>query len=191
MIWLATGTVLLAATAAVMASALVEVYRQLAEIRVALRLDDLPMPLALGRGELTASAIGLPHELAIAPEAIAVFLTTTCATCLMVAEMFRGGSPGTVWFVVPQSDSDLATALEASSDRIVLDPDGAIAERAGLNVAPSVLTIRYGDVVRAQAVSSPRQVMSLVPAVTPRGSPLTEKVVLREPGQASADRLAV
>lgn len=174
MVWLATGGIALALVTAIVCSALVEVYRQLAEIRTALHLEDLPRSLALRPGELQAADIGLPATLSDEPEAIAVFLTTSCSTCLMVAEIFRGGAPSTVWFVIPHVDSQLSATLSGSSDRIVFDDDGAIAERAGLNVAPSVLTIRFGDVVRAHTVSSPRQVLSLVPSVLPRGREISE-----------------
>ena len=173
----AAADVVLALIVALVCSAMVEAYRQLADIRASLHLEDLPRPMALRPGELRASDLGLPARLAEEPEAIAIFMTTTCATCLMVAEMFRGGAPATVWFVLPGRDSDLATTLAASSARFVLDEDGSIAERAGLNVAPSVLTLRFGEVVRAHAVSTPRQVLSLVPAVMPRTGeiPLTDE----------------
>jgi hypothetical protein len=170
MLWVVAGGVVLTLVVALMCSALVEVYRQLADIRASLHLEDLPRPLGFRPGELRASDIGLPATLAAEPEAIAIFMTTTCSTCLLVAEMFRGGAPATVWFVLPNGESELTTTLAASSERFVIDEDGAIAERAGLNVAPSVLTLRYGEVVRAHAVSTPRQVLSLVPAVMPRGA---------------------
>lgn len=170
MLWaLAVAEIVVALLVVIACSGLVEAYRQLADIRAALHLEDLPRPLALRPGELRASDLGLPVDVEVEPEAIAIFLTTTCSTCLAVAEAFRGGAPSTVWFVIPNGATGLAATLAAADSRVVFD-DGSIADRAGLNLAPSVLTIRFGDVVRAHGVSSARQALSLVPAVTPRGT---------------------
>src|ERR1700674_1800252 len=107
MIFLAVGLAAVAVIVALMSSALVEVYRQLAELRRSLQLEDVPRPLALRPGEIDASALTLPARLANEPEAIAVFLTPSCATCLMIADTFRGGSPATVWFVIPETGASL------------------------------------------------------------------------------------
>jgi hypothetical protein len=155
--------------------ALTEVFRQLADIRAVLDLDDKPVSLDLGREPLRASELGLPESIATMPEAIVVMLSSKCATCLTIAHAFHGGAPDSVWFLLDAEDhesSPLRINLADSAGRIVSDREGRIAGRLGLEVTPSVLTIRYGDVVRAQAVSSARQVLSLVPVVAPIGSAL-------------------
>ena len=166
---------MLALVVAACAAALVEVFRQLAELRSALNLEDQPTPLSLKAGELNVADIGLPDELVAEPKAIVVFLSTSCATCLTIAEAFRGGSPSTVWFVLPESPppSTLVEILADSAERVILDDGDAIATRLGLNVTPSVLTTSFGQITRAQAVSSGRQVLALVPTVFPR-HPLEE-----------------
>jgi hypothetical protein len=156
---------------AIVCGALVEVFRQLADIRQAFDLDDEPLPLDLGRNGLRAAELGLPARIEGLPEAIVVFLSTKCAACASIAHLFSGGSPESVWFVV-QAEHDAASlieTLERAGERLVVDIDGRMTAELGLEVTPSVLTVRYGEVVRAQAVSSPRQVLGLVPVVAPVG----------------------
>lgn len=177
MAWLLlAGGIGLAVLVALCAAALVEVFRQLAEIRHSLNLEDLPIPIALKGGKVGVSEIGLPHAIADAPAAIIVFLSPKCASCLAIAEAFRGGAPGSVWFVLPTPPvpEQMVDALAASAERIVLDEADAIADAVDLRVTPAVLTASYGEISRAQAVSSPRQVMSLIPTVFPSdGGPAT------------------
>jgi hypothetical protein len=172
MSWLfAAAAVGVTLAVAVCCAAMVEVFRQLAEIRAVLNLQDLPTPLALKAGELQTSAVGLPRDLVTEPQAIVVFLSPKCATCLSVAEAFRGGSPSTVWFVLssPPTPTNLMETLADSAERVILDENDVIAESIDLNVTPSVLTVSWGEITRAQAVSTPRQVLGLVPTVAPRG----------------------
>lgn len=172
MMWtlVAGGGVVLAAGVAVCCGALVEVFRQLADVRSALNLDDRPLPLAIKPGELQTAALGLPDEIEQEPEALIVFLSSKCATCLSIAEAFRGGSPSSVWFVLHEADAAgrLWETLHESRTRVVVDDGERIATNARLEVTPAVMTARFGDVARVQAVSSPRQVISMIPVVAPR-----------------------
>jgi hypothetical protein len=170
MTWvLLAGGVLLACLVALCCAALVEVFKQLAEIRRSLGLEDMPIPLALKSRDLRVIDIGLPAELAQAPAAIAVFLSARCTTCLAIAEALRGGTPASVWFVLtsPPHPDHLLITLSESAERVIVDQDETIAGAIDLRVTPAVLTLSFGEITRAQAVSSPRQVMSLVPAVLP------------------------
>jgi hypothetical protein len=148
-------------------AALVEVFSQLDEIRHALNLQDLPTPLGLKRGELRTTEVGLPHELEKEPEALVVFLSPKCTTCLAVAEAFRGSSPSSVWFVLssPPTPRNLLSALSASAKHVIVDHNDQIADRIHLHVTPSVLTASFGEITRALAIATPRQVLSLVPSV--------------------------
>jgi hypothetical protein len=152
------------------AAALVEVFRQLADLRFALNLQDEPTPIGLRSGELRTDAIGLPEEIAAQPNATVIFLSPKCSTCLAIAEAFREGSPADVWFLVPSNPAPLALAsvLAESSDRLVIDFEDAISDRIGLHVTPSVFLASYGDILRAYAVSTPRQVRNLIPTTLPR-----------------------
>jgi hypothetical protein len=188
MTWLLlAGGLGLAVVVALCCAALVEVFRQLAEMRRMLDLDDAPVPIALQTG-VRAGDVGLPTKLAEAPASIAVFLSPRCATCLAIAEAFRGGAPATVWFVVPSTPhpEDLLTMLSASADRIVLDENDAIADAIRLKVTPAVLTTSFGQITRAQAVSSPRQVMGLIPTVFPADGGAISKMAEAPATQARA-----
>lgn len=59
----------------------------------------------------------------------------------------------------------LLEVLADSAERVVVDADDEIAHRVGLNVTPTVLAVSYGEVARAHAVSSVRQVLSMIPLV--------------------------
>jgi hypothetical protein len=168
MTWLLLlGGVVLAGLVMLCCGALVEVFRQLAELRRSLNLEDLPIPLALKRRDLRAIDIGLPAELAEAPAALVVFLSAACTTCLAIAEAFRGGTPPSVWFVLPTPPhpGHLLKTLSESAERVILDERDAIVGALDLRVTPAVLTMSFGEIRRAEAVSSPRQVTSLVPRV--------------------------
>lgn len=170
MTWLVLASaVVLAVLVALCCAALVEVMRQLAEIRRRLSLEDMPIPLGLANRDLRVADIGLPTELAQAPAAIVVFLSPTCASCLAIAEAFHGGAPSTVWFVLPTRPypDHLVRTLSGSATRVIFDENDAIASAIDLRVTPAVLTTSFGEITRAQAVSTPRQVMSLVPTVFP------------------------
>lgn len=161
---LVLGTVLLALVVTLCCGALLEVFRQLAELRKVLSLDDQPRPLNLVRPEISLVELGVPSSIGVKAEEIVVFLSGTCATCLAIAEAFRGGAPESVWFVVAANEKHkVVVPLRSSSERLIIDPEGEIAARLGLEIVPTVLTLRFGAAVRAYAVATPRQVMSLIP----------------------------
>lgn len=166
----------------VIGAALVEVFRQLDDVRSALNMRDEPIALNLKSRGKNAAELLLPREVEDIPSAIVILLSAKCATCLAVAEAFRGGSPETVWFIVPtDAPSHLLNALAQSAPRVIPDHQEKIAAALGLAVTPSVVTFAYGVVEKAQAVSTARQVMGLIPTTIPNlsrglieGSPATE-----------------
>jgi hypothetical protein len=151
----------------VCAAALVEVFRQLQELRSQSGLEDEPMALDIRSGELTTSEIGLPEDVARLPEAIVVFLHARCGTCRMVADAFRGGAPESVWFVIPAEDVEGTRAfrsLAEATNRVIAEHDDGISDALGMDVAPAVVTVQYGVVQRGLGVSTAKQVLALVPA---------------------------
>ncbi len=76
---------------AVCFAAQIEVFRNLAEIRSVLNLQDEATPLALANVGVGVGDVGLPDQLAYEPKAIVVFLSAKCGTCLAIADAFRGG----------------------------------------------------------------------------------------------------
>lgn len=168
MIWpVAVVTLFLAVLVAACCAALVEVFRNLADIRAVLNLQDRPAPLKLKLSDATVDRVGLPEEMRRQPESIVVFLSSKCGTCLTIAEAFHGGAPASVWFVISgASPADvMLEKLVASRGRVVVDEDDQIAFAIGLNVTPSVLSLSYGEITRAHVVSSARQVLAMIPTV--------------------------
>jgi hypothetical protein len=158
--------------ACVCAAALTEVFRQLEELRRAMRLDDQPMPLDLPSDDVTADDLGLPAAVRELPEAILVLLHRKCGTCRAVAEAFRGGAPRGVWFVIPEEDlasSRAFEALTAATAQVILDGPGGIAATLQLDVAPAVVTLRHGAVEQVLGVSTATQLLDLVPATDAPG----------------------
>lgn len=73
--------------------------------------------------------------------------------------------------------------LEASSRRVILDEDDAMADALRLRVTPAVLTVSFGQIARSEAVATARQVMSMIPATIPGdGGAISEYVVGRAAG---------
>jgi hypothetical protein len=168
MSWLAASSeVLLAFVLAICCGALVEVFRNLRDIRTVLNLEDEPTPMELATRELELGDLGFAPALESEPEAIVVFLSSKCGTCRTIAEAFRGGAPETVWFVLSGTPepTPLLETLAHSLERVIVDIDDEVANRIGVHVTPSVLTLSYGRVTRAQAVSSARQVLRMIPIV--------------------------
>lgn len=197
MLWLALGGAFVVAVLTLCCAALVEVFRQLGEMRSVLNLGDQAPPLNIRSRELSSSDLGLPTAVMREPEVIAIFLSAKCATCIAIAEAFRGGAPGTVWFVL-SGDGSRASALweylKASEGRVLVDANERIARAIDLNVTPAVFTIRWGEVIKAHAVSSPRQVLNLVPTVAPRGvrgDHLPAAVTTMDDSELNARKLAV
>ena len=133
-------------------------------------LDDMPTPLALATVGLPTDAVGLDRIPRTEPDVIAVFLSASCTICRVVADAFQGGSPQRVWFVI----EDTAAArhvysglAQASRDRVIWDAGRTIATTTGIDITPSLVGIQFGIISRAFGVSSARQVLIMIPTVTP------------------------
>ena len=188
MIWLSLAVAAIGLVVVVSASALVEVFRQLAEIRRALHLEDESLPLGVKSGELSTEEIGLPASVALEPAATVVFLSTKCATCLAIAETFRGGTPPAVWFVLPEHPEprQLLEVLSSSAERIIVDKNDTITNLLGLHVTPSALITSFGQIREARALSSTRQLQALLPTVLPRQASSASSAPDQHPGRSLA-----
>ena len=167
---------LLAAVIFIGLGALVELFRQVQQIRRHLDLDDRPTPLDLGRlvGK-PATTVGLPAELDRTRAAMVLFLTSKCATCRSIAAAFKGAVPLAMWVVVePVSGDDADLFVEEFrllGERTVVDRGGRIADRLGLDVTPSAVLVDGGRLQRAETVPSSRQAFAMLPLVRPLREP--------------------
>jgi len=164
---------LLAALMFVELCALVELFRQVQQIRAHLDLVDRPTPIDLGRARgLAPTTFGLPDPLDTAQTAMVLFLSNKCATCRVLASALHGAVPLTMWIVVePIIEEGEAHALveefRLHSERTLIDRQGRIAGHLGLDITPSALFIENGQLHRASTVPSSRQMFSMLPEIRP------------------------
>jgi hypothetical protein len=152
--------------------ALVEMYRDLAQIREYTGLLDRPQPIELGDREGSRpSEWGLPAELDGKRRALVMFLSDRCATCRTIVWSLHGTVPEHVFLVLEpgpmptgggSGGGELVAAIAERSDRVVIDRDHAIADRMGIHMSPSALVVEDGTIARAVTVPSVRQFEALV-----------------------------
>lgn len=163
---------------------LVEIIRQIAQIRTRLEMEDRPTPAALG------AATGKPLEALVSSTSLAsierrgvtrteavgmlVFLSSDCTTCRAVAdglseiiERHRHDVP-IVAIVDSRQEAGHAKFIgETSLNREeVIEDNGEIAQAVGVNVRPMVVTIREGSVTEAATVRTAIQVGRIAQALT-------------------------
>lgn len=161
---------LAAALATVCAAALVEVFRQLAEIRNKLEIDDEALHLAFDVMELPRDLV--PSALLTEPEGAMVFLHGGCGTCRIIADTVKDAPPDRTWFVIPAQDAAATASFMELVSRgvVILDQDSRLAERLRMDVAPAVISVQNGVAVSAAGLSTVRQLRKLLPGTSNRGS---------------------
>lgn len=147
--------------------ALIEMYRDLAQVREYSGLLDRPLPIELGDRQGTRpSAWGLPPALDKAQRALVVLLSDRCATCRTIMASLNGTVPEHVVLVLEppggMGDSELAIQITTGSDRVVIDREHSIADRLQIQLTPSALVVEDGVIDRALTVPSVRQFEALV-----------------------------
>jgi len=147
--------------------ALVEMYRDIAQIREYTGLLDRPLPIELGDREGSRpSQWGLPPALDDERRALVMFLSDRCSTCRTIVSSLKGAVPQHVVLVLEHGkatgDGELATSIASGSNRVVIDRDHAIADSLQIQVSPSALIVEDGAIVRAMTVPSVRQFEALV-----------------------------
>jgi hypothetical protein len=145
--------------------ALVEMYRDLAQIREYSGLLDRPQAIELGeRQGSRPSEWGLPPALDDERRALVMFLSDRCATCRTIVWSLNGTVPQHVVLVLEQGrdHGGLLAGLSEDSDQVVVDRDHTIADRLQIQMSPSALVIEDGTLARAVTVPSVRQFESLV-----------------------------
>jgi hypothetical protein len=164
----------LAAAVLVLLGSQIELYRQVTQIRAYLRLVDEPTPVDLGHANgMPAGAAGLPAAVDDATSAVVLVLSTKCATCRALANSVRGAVPRWLWLMVEpasgteQEGREFVEEFQLAGERTMVDTDGEIAERIGMDVTPLALFFEGGRLRRAETVPSTRHLHSLAPADLP------------------------
>ena len=171
-----TLTLLLVAALAVVTfllfGALLELFKDVRQMRDVMGVLDRPLDLSIDRIEGTAPSLyGLPSALDSANSALVLFLSDKCSTCRILADSLRQGVPQGLWVIVEAGTRDAARAflerfeLDKAQDdgRVAVDVDGKIAGRIGLDTTPVGFHIKNGRFVNATTVPSVRYFQSIVP----------------------------
>jgi hypothetical protein len=155
-----------------MLGAVIELFRDVQQLRDALGILDRPLDVALGRvAGGSPTAYGLPAALDEAHFAIVLFLHDSCGTCRSLAAALDGRVPEGLWLVIEARDRVVAEEFlrryglsEGDSRRVVVDEGQRSADRLGLDIASVALRIQNGTIVSASTVPSTRYLRSILPS---------------------------
>lgn len=162
------GVGVLALFVAVLFGALVELFRDVRQMRDALGILDRPLTVDLGQVAGTRPSVhGLPRDLDGQPAAIVLFLSERCETCRALAAGLTHPLANGLWVVVEARDAASAAwfteAFGLADERVTVDVDGAIAASMGLNTSPVGFRVEHGVLTSATTVPSSRYLMSILP----------------------------
>jgi hypothetical protein len=155
-----------------LSSVLLELFRDVRQIRDALGILDRPLTIDIGPVAGTPpSRYGLPPQLDDERFALLLFLSDRCATCRVLAAALGGTLSAGLWIAVEAGTSERAAEFIAmhgmtrslANERVFVDPAGAIAGRLGLNMTPVAYRIENGVFTSAGTVPSMRYLASIVP----------------------------
>jgi len=150
----------------------IELYRDVRQLREVAGILDRPLDVDLGDVAGTKpSAYGLPGALDSAASAIVLFLSDRCGTCQALAAGFRGALPTELWVVLeaasPRATQEFLAShrLTAASTggRLLADAAGKIAEGIGLRTTPVAFRVDNGRIAGATTVPSTRYLSSILP----------------------------
>jgi len=163
---------LLALLVFVLFGALVELFRDVRQVRDVLGVLDRPLEVDLGGIAGTApSEHGLPAALDAEASALVLFLSEKCATCRVLAAAVGASLPAGLWVVLEARSAESATAFLDShgmspatcGGRLVVDVEGRIAASVGLDTTPVGFRVEEGRLTRATTVPSTRYLFSVLP----------------------------
>jgi hypothetical protein len=159
---------------------LVELFRDVRQVRDALGILDRPLPVDIRPVAGTPpSRYGLPGQLDDEPFALLLFLTDKCVTCRVLASALGGTLPAGLWIVLEAATGQaaeefrekFALAPGPGEERVFVDPEGAVAGRMGLKMTPVGYRIVNGVFTEATSVPSVRYLASILP--TPAEGPVS------------------
>ena len=163
---------LLALLVFVLFGALLELYRDVRQLRDVAGILDRPLAVDISRVAGTEpSRHGLPGLLDSAASALVLFLSEKCTTCRTIAASFDRSLPPGLWVVLGARSPDSGAAFlesygltpSAASGRLLVDPAGQIAQRIGLDTTPTGFRVENGRLVSATTVPSIRYLQTILP----------------------------
>lgn len=169
---LAAAVGVLALLVFVLAGAVIELYRDVRQLREVAGILDRPLDVDLGDvDDAPPSRFGLPEALDSAASAVVLFLSARCGTCHALAAGLDGRLPDRLWLVLEARGPDAAAeflesyglAPAARDGRLLVDADERIAESIGLDTTPVGFRVENGRITSATTVPSLRYLTSIVP----------------------------
>jgi hypothetical protein len=155
---------------------LLEVVRQLSQIRRELDFDDRPVPVSVGK--LAGRPLPEPARAAwsgngASGDGVLVLLSTDCATCRLVAaglpDLLPRFEHQKMVVVLAARNHDEVTELLAEArldrDAVVVDLENEIADALGIVLRPAAVVVRDGIVSEGAIVRNPSQLHQLIDAV--------------------------
>lgn len=162
----------LALLVTVLFGALVEMFRDVRQMRDAIGILDRPLAVDIGRVAGTPPSVhGLPRALDSAASALVLFLSEQCNTCRSIAAALERPLPQGLWVVVEARNASTAEAFldayrledQAMDGRVLVDVEGTIAARIGLDTSPVGFRVEHGRLTTATTVPSSRYLTSILP----------------------------
>lgn len=156
----------------VLAGAVIELNRDVRQLRDAAGILDRPLTVDIGDAAgARPSRYGLPEPLDSAASAVVLFLSDRCGTCHALAAGLEAELPHGLWVVLEARDpSSAATFLssheldpDASGPRLLVDTGRALSEALGLRTTPVAFRVEEGRLARATTVPSRRYLSSILP----------------------------
>jgi hypothetical protein len=159
----------------VMASAGVEMYRDIRQLREISGILDTPLNIDIGQvAQKPPSNFGLPFVLDEQAAAIVLFLNERCSPCRSIAASFDASAkylPNGLWIILEARTLEVATQFLHSTPlnylqsdgRVIVDHEGEIARRIGLETSPVGFRIANGKISMATTVPSSRYLLSILP----------------------------
>lgn len=156
----------------VLFGALLELYRDVRQLRDVAGILDRPLNVDIGSvGGTAPSTHGLPRPLDTAASALVLFLSEKCATCRSIAASLEKPFPSGLWVVLEARSTQSAAEFfesygitrKTSGGRVVVDVEGEIASRIGLDTTPVGFRVENGRLTTATTVPSSRYLLSILP----------------------------
>lgn len=149
-----------------------ELFRDVRQLREAAGILDRPLDVDIGAVAGTRpSRYGLPEALDSIPSGLVLFLSDRCGTCRSIAAGLDRRLPPLLWIVLEARSAESAAgfirsyemAAMVSEGRLIVDVEGAIAARIGLDTTPVGFRLLEGRLVNATTVPSKRYLISVLP----------------------------
>jgi hypothetical protein len=171
---------------------LLEMVRQLSQVRRQLDLDDRPVPLSLG--ELAGRPLPEPARAAWSEngtvrDGVLVLLSVNCTTCRLVAsglrDLLSSFEHQRIVTVLGARNHDEAGEMLAAAglawDEIVVDLENEYGEALGIDLRPVALVVRDGIVSEGATVRNPgqlRELLERLEAPTRKGEHAPERSIV-------------